>query len=358
MADADRDDAVFETLRDLGLPEEAVRRAVERGRPEDAIFEAVLLPEIAERTLSANDVVARGGPSLTEIEGFWDAFGLPIDDPDEPRFSEEEAEIFKKLNAMQDVWPVEVGLQIARVYGRLLARIAQAEIQVFREFVHPRLRSEDDDPVAAMLATRDAFAQLLPTTGPLLLGVHRRWVEHHIAQELVGVAEGETNAGLPGTVRVSLLFCDLKDFTAFAQERGDGAAVAAIDCFAQVVSHERGPEVRFTKALGDGYMLVYANAVTALEVGQRVIAALRESAVETPTVHASAHTGTAIAREGDYFGGAVNLAARLLDAAAGDELVATAATVEAGGDAFEWDPAGSVGVRGVPEPVEVFRLRC
>jgi class 3 adenylate cyclase len=356
VADADRD-AVFETLRDLGLPEEAVRRAVERGRPEDAIFDAVLLPEIAERTLSANDVVARGGPSLAEIEGFWEAFGLPIDDADEPRFSEEEADIFQKLNAMQDVWPVEVGLQVARVYGRLLARIAQAEIQVFREYVQPRLRS-DDDPVAAMLATRDAFAQLLPTTGPLLLGVHRRWVEHHIAQELVGVAEGETTAGLPGTVRISLLFCDLKDFTAFAQERGDGAAVAAIDRFAQVVSHERGPEVRFTKALGDGYMLVYASATTALDVGQRVIAAMRTSPVETPTVHASAHTGTAIAREGDYFGGAVNLAARLLDAAAGDELVATAATVEAGGEAFEWDPAGSVGVRGVSEPVEVFRLRC
>lgn len=284
MAEADPDE-VFETLRDLGLPEEAVRRAVERGRPEDAIFESVLLPEIADRTVSANDVVARGGPPLVQIEGFWDAFGLPIDDPDEPRFSEEEAEIFLRLNEMQDVWPPEVGLQVARVYGRLLARIAQTEIQVFREYVQPRLRS-DGDPVAAMLATRDAFAQLLPTTGPLLLGVHRRWV-----------------------------------------------------------------------GLGDGYMLVYADGATALEVGRRVIAAMRASDADLPAIHCSAHTGTAIAREGDFFGGAVNLAARLLGAAGGDELVATEATVEAGGEAFDWDPAGSVGVRGVAEPVEVFRLR-
>jgi adenylate cyclase len=76
-----------------------------------------------------------------------------------------------------------------------------------------------------------------------------------------------------------------------------------------------------------------------------------------PGVHSSAHTGRAIAREGDYFGGAVNLAARLLDAAAADELVATAATVEAGGEAFDWEPAGTVSVRGIEDPVEVFRLR-
>lgn len=128
----------FDTLRGLGLPEEAIRRAVERGRPEDAIFDSILLPEIAERTLSAADLAARGGPSLEEIRVFWGALGLPIDDEDEPRFSEEEADVFMRLHEMQDVWPVEVGVQVARVYGRLLARIAQTEVQVFRSYVEAR----------------------------------------------------------------------------------------------------------------------------------------------------------------------------------------------------------------------------
>jgi class 3 adenylate cyclase len=47
------------------------------------------------------------------------------------------------------------------------------------------------------------------------------------------------------------------------------------------------------------------------------------------SVHASVHVGTAIARDGDYFGGAVNLTARLLGAAGRDELVATRPVVEA-----------------------------
>lgn len=53
----------------------------------------------------------------------------------------------------------------------------------------------------------------------------------------------------------------------------------------------------------------------------------------------------------------MNLAARLLEAAERDELVATEATVTAAGNGFDWEPAGALGVRGMGEPVEVFRLR-
>jgi class 3 adenylate cyclase len=298
--------------------------------------------------------VADGGPPLELVRMFWEAFGLPIEDEHEPAFSEEEAEIFRRLHHMQDIWPPEIGLQVARVYGRLLARIAQTEVQLFRVYIEPKLR-DDADPHATLAATRDAFAELLPVTGPLLLGVHRRWLEHHIAQEVVREVE-EEEPRLPGSVSVCFLFCDLKDFTAFVSNRGDEAGVTAIDRFAEVISRERGPTVRFTKGLGDGYMLVYPDAATALDVGRRVIVAMR--APDMPTVHASAHAGRAIAREGDYFGGAVNLAARLLNAAGDDELVATAATAEEDESDCEWEPAGSVRVRGMRQGVEVMRARC
>ena len=352
MAEDAREREIAELVQSLGLPEEAVRRAVERGSPEDAIFDSVLMPGIAERTVSAREV-AQEGPPLELVHMFWEAFGLPIDDDDEPAFTEEEARIFRLLHEMEDTWPPEVGLQVARVYGRLLARIAQTEVQLFRLYVEPRLR-DDDDPYRSMVATRDAFAELLPVSGPLLLGVHRRWLEHHIAQEVVREAETEAG-GLPGAVTVCFLFCDLKDFTAFAAERGDRAAVTAIDRFAEVVSHERGPHVRFTKGLGDGYMLVYADVPTALDVGRRIVTAMQDP--DLPAVHASAHQGTAIAREGDYFGGAVNLAARLLNVAAGNQLVVTAPTAEADPGGGEWESAGSVGVRGVRGPVAVVRQR-
>src|SRR5687768_18007771 len=46
------------------------------------------------------------------------------------------------------------------------------------------------------------------------------------------ICAAEARAGtrtLPGAVDVAILFCDLKDFTAYADTQGDEAAVAAIE---------------------------------------------------------------------------------------------------------------------------------
>lgn len=159
---------------------------------------------------------------------------------------------------------------------------------------------------------------------------------------------------LPGAVEVTFLFCDLKDFTAFAEAGGDGAAIEAIDRFFEVVTHERGERGRFVKSLGDGAMLVYSDPADAVADGARIIAAMRDTGL--PGVHASVHRGTAIARSGDYFGGAVNLTARLLALAGRHELLATAEVVEACGDGFAWTAAGERPLRGVATPVEVYKL--
>jgi hypothetical protein len=54
-------DDVFEALQALGIEQEAIERALERGDPEAAIFESVLLPEMAERTVSPAEIERRGG---------------------------------------------------------------------------------------------------------------------------------------------------------------------------------------------------------------------------------------------------------------------------------------------------------
>lgn len=349
------DSEVARTLRQLGIPPQAIQRAIERGDPEGAIFDAVLLPETKERVISAAEIEATGGLPASEIATMMEAFGLPAPGRSQPAFSEEEARIFRGLAALEAVWPPELTIQVARVYGRLLARIAQTEVQLFRLHVERRLLDDMEDPLDGLRAVQSAFIELLPLADRLLLTVHRRWLEHELGQ--AAVRQAETGAGrnrLPGAVQVAFLFCDLKDFTAYAEREGDTRAVEEVERLAAVTMRERGEGVRLMKSLGDGYMLCYAGTVQAVAVGAGIIGAMSTGA--GPGAHASVHEGAAIAREGDYFGGAANLAARLLAVAGRDELVATRPVIHATEGAFAWEALGSQRIRGITEPVEVFRL--
>ena len=77
-----------------------------------------------------------------------------------------------------------------------------------------------------------------------------------------------------------------------------------------------------------------------------------------PAVHAGAAHGQALRRWGDYYGGPVNLAARLTERARPSSLITDAAIRErAGDDGFAWSPAGVKRLKGMSEPTEVWRCR-
>jgi adenylate cyclase len=284
-----------------------------------------------------------------------EAFGLPRPAADDLVFTPEEARVLVELGALDDLWPAEVRLQVGRVYGAMLSSIARAEVQAFQMHTEPHIRGSRGEAAAQLRALQAALERLLPLADPLLAGVHRRWVEHELAQRAVSAAEARAYGhGLPGSVDVTFMFCDLKDFTAYAEAKGDAAAISAIERFFGVVARERGEDGELVKSLGDGAMLVYAEPAEAVAAGARIITAM--GATAPPGVHIGVHRGVAIARSGDYFGGSVNLAARLLALAGRDELVATRGVVDASDDRFDWTPAGEHVLRGVPDPVPIFRL--
>lgn len=221
---------------------------------------------------------------------------------------------------------VRASVQLGRLYGRLFARIAHASVQLWVSVVELRLQAADIDDHLRVIAAAETFDGLLPVADTLITGIHRRSIEREASQIAIRGAEREAgDQALPGAVEVSILFCDLKDFTAFADRQGDGGS-AVIDRFAKVVTHEHGPEARLTKWLGDGFMLVYPGPGLAVAAGVRIIDCMR--ARDGPGVHASVHHGHAIPREDDYLGSVINLKARLLAVAGRDELVATRPVVE------------------------------
>jgi adenylate cyclase len=351
--ETDQSDLVA-TLLDLGVSLEAMEHAQARGHLQDAIFDMVLDSERALRTVSAREIEGRGGwPTQTTL-AMISAFGFPSPAPDEPYFNVDEAEALIGAAARQEWWPHEVQMEVSRIWGQALARIAAAEVYNFRFETEPRVRGGEVTPAEALATIQRALAELLPLADPLLVGIHRRWVDYELTQYAVLEAEEHAPGAIPGAIDVCLLFCDLKDFTTFAELHGDAAATAAASRFAHLTVEARGEHGRVVKGLGDGAMLVYPDSAQAVAAWRRFSAAMTEPGA--PALHAGMHQGVVVRREGDYFGGAVNLAARLLALAGAGELLATRAAVERASGAEKWAPLGSRKLRGLRSEVEIYRL--
>ena len=348
-------DSLVATLLQLGVSVEAMEHAQARGHLRDAIFDMVLDPDRALRTVSAHEIEERGGwPTQATLE-MISAFGFPSPGPDEPYFNPEEADALLRAAARSEWWPLETQMETSRVWGQALAQIAAAEVYNFRFETEPRVRAGEVTPAQALATIQQALAELLPLADPLLIGIHRRWVDHELTQYAVREAEEHAPGAIPGAIDVCLLFCDLKDFTNFAELYGDGAATAAARRFAHLTVDARGEHGRVVKGLGDGAMLVYPDSAEAVAAWRRFSIAMREPGM--PALHAGMHQGVVVRREGDYFGGAVNLAARLLALAGSGQLLATRAAVERAGDADAWTALGSRKLRGLRSEVEIFRLK-
>jgi len=110
------------------------------------------------------------------------------------------------------------------------------------------------------------------------------------------------------------------------------------------------------KTIGDEVMVVSPDATTLTEwaVGFLSLFPAR------PQPRVGLHFGRAVYRDGDYFGGDVNLAHRVVNRALGGEVLVTAAIADSIGpsDYLEFDPIGEVDLPGFPSPVELFVARA
>jgi adenylate cyclase len=152
-------------------------------------------------------------------------------------------------------------------------------------------------------------------------------------------------------------FVDLSGFTNYTAAHGDDAAGRILSAFRAIcrdVASDRG--VRIAKWLGDGCMIVAVeqeDAITfALELEER-------SAVpcDPLSLRVGIATGYALLFEGDdYIGSAVNLAARLCDAAEPFEVLIPTSNVETLPAGVRSEPHTPLSLRGFPAPVEVCNL--
>ena len=126
----------------------------------------------------------------------------------------------------------------------------------------------------------------------------------------------------------TFLFADLVGYTSFTEQVGDDAAADVAVAF-----QERAERLAATydcdviKKLGDAVMIHGENAARVVALALRL---RREIAQEGqyPPLRMGVHSGSAVQREGDWYGATVNIAARVADAAGAGEILLSLTTRE------------------------------
>jgi class 3 adenylate cyclase/YHS domain-containing protein len=159
--------------------------------------------------------------------------------------------------------------------------------------------------------------------------------------------------------RQTFIFVDLAGYTALTEAHGDEYAADVVARFcATVRARLHDYDAEEIKAIGDALLIRVPDAGNAVRLAARLVADLgaRHHGLG---VRVGMHTGTAVQRDGDWFGAAVNLAARVAEAARSGQVLMTAATRVEAGDALLAGQMRSLGprlFRNLSEPVEVAAL--
>jgi adenylate cyclase len=175
---------------------------------------------------------------------------------------------------------------------------------------------------------------------------------------LIGVAATRRRRAMRRHPSPTFVFADLAGYTALTEARGDEAAAKLAREFRRTMcalSREHGATQ--VKSMGDGVMIWAPDPGAAV-----ALAACAVEAVGTRTdllpVRVGVHTGPAVMRGCDWYGSAVNVAARLAAQAEPNEALVSASTRTAAGSRLTdgLHERREVSLRGVGHPVAAWRL--
>jgi class 3 adenylate cyclase/pimeloyl-ACP methyl ester carboxylesterase len=167
-----------------------------------------------------------------------------------------------------------------------------------------------------------------------------------------------SRAELPSGTAV-ILFTDIAESTALTERLGDDAFRAAareLDGRLRAAIREANGMPIEGKRLGDGLLATFASARDALAAARRCVELSAESELR---LHVGVHAGDITREEGDIYGGAVNIAARICDlcepgAVLVSQTVRDLARTSAG---VAFDDRGEQQLKGIADAVRLYEVR-
>jgi adenylate cyclase len=315
------DDEYTEALEALGVDREAIAHARTKEQLGLLAIEQLMAPGVPR--YNEAEVAELSGVPVEISRRLWRALGFPDPPPDEPVFSDADVEMLRPVAAMLkggDVDP-DVALQMTRVVGSSMARIAEAYISAIVE----RLRQGGD---------------IIPREGGGLLTVHEliNFVFQRQMQAAARRRLGMLQAGEGGAAALAVGFADLVGFTALSQQVSDRELAQVVDRF-EAVAFDTVAALggRVVKMIGDEVMFATHLASTAAEIAL-TLSNLYENDEELSEVRVGLAYGPVLEREGDLYGPVVNLASRVVNLAYPGTVVVSDDVHEslAGDPRFAW----------------------
>jgi adenylate cyclase len=296
---------VKEILVMYGATEEEIDRAVDDGVIDLFVADRMLVP--SRRRYSRVEVAELTGVSLGKLERFWRALGFPgVDDDDERVFTDLDLEAVRLFQGLQAVGAADsdTAVQMARVIGSSMARIAEAEL------VPGDMVSAEIDPLLSAEAFASSADVTIPAMAKLLEFVWRRQVAAGIQRNMMlrshGLAPGQSPVLVVG-------FADMVGFTLLSQHLSDEELAAVVRRFEEI-SHDivTGLRGRVVKMIGDEVMFVVDDVADAARIGLGLADAYADDELLSD-VRVGLACGPVLLRDGDYFGSTVNLAHRIVN---------------------------------------------
>ena len=322
---------------------------------------SVVYPEpTAQLTTTLEQAAAAIGLPQDLAARLFDAWELPRPQPGQALRADDDELLALALPALEGFEGDETALLAsARQLGDSLRRLAESQVRLFHAHVEEQLAAEGHPDHSWTDDLNQVAAVMMASLERALVLLYRRHFEHYVLEVTVLRAEAALErAGLARRRPVrppAIGFLDLTGYTKLTEERGDRAAAELAGRLVEMVhefAHRRGG--RAVKLLGDGVMFHFPEPGQAVRCGLELVD--RIPRVGLPQARVGLHSGPVVFQDGDYFGGTVNIAARITDYArpgkvlVSDQVVADTDRLEA----VRFEPVGPVSLKGLSAPITLF----
>jgi adenylate cyclase len=342
-----------------GVPLEDMGKAKASGQLSFEFVDRLFLEAVPLRDQTVDELAATLHISIEDLGRLYSAWSLPAPVPGQ-QIREDDAAILEALTVFpQAGLDPEILVPATRFFGDNLRRIAEGQVSFFKTNVIDALAASGMPLKDVMETTAPMSAAIQPSGRALLNWLHMRHFETQVFQEVVVIiGRIMQEAGFARRRPVSppaIAFLDLSGYTLLTEQTGDEAAARLAEELSELVG--RAAQFhggRVVKLLGDGVMFHFPDPGDAVRCGLALVD--RATELGLPRARMGVNAGAVVFRDGDYFGRTVNVAARITDYARPGEVLASEEAVEAAsGNAIAFSEIGSVLLRGLEEPLRVFR---